>query len=208
MTAHSLKWRGLLGCAARGTLAKSFLISIASIVMAYRLIRLAAAQARQKPNAPRRNNASRDLHKVGEAVAKAILDKDIRALLAYDRADLRSADEVSLKNAKSDLYCYIFDSGCITWGNGDWRSVYDKLSQARRLEIKVSLSRSRLDGQLYGSLVFYDASVVSEKELSSPDFLCKEGPARFASWRFRLENGKWKPVTPLFDSETESFCDQ
>jgi hypothetical protein len=164
------------------------------------------ALAQQKSAAPHGNNPSRSLRKVGEVVAKAVLDKNIEALLTYDRADLRSPDEVSLKNAKSDLYCYIFDSDCITWGNGDWRSVYDKLSQARQLEIKVSLSRSRADRQLYGNLIFYDASAVSEKALSSRDFLCKEGPAKLASWRFRLENGKWRAVTPLFDSETRGPC--
>jgi hypothetical protein len=188
------------------TATRIFLVSIASIVMAYRLVPLAAGEARQKSSGSQRNNASRDLRKVGEAVAKAILEKDIQALLTYDRADLRSQNEVSLKNTKSDLYCYLFDSDCITWGNGGWRSVYDKLSQAHPLEIKVSLSHSRYDRQLYGTLFFYDSSTVSEKDLRSPDFLCKEGPAKLASWRFRYENGKWKPVTPFFDSETDSFC--
>ena len=184
------------------TAARIFLISLASIVMAYRLLPPDSAQGQQKSGATHRNNPGRDLRKVGEAVAKAVLDRNIQALLAYDRADLRSADEVSLKNTKSDLYCYIFDSDCITWGSGNWRSVYDKLSQAHQLEIKVSLSSSPYDRQSYGSLFFYDASAVSEKDLRSPDFLCKEGPANIASWKFRLENGKWKPVTPLFDSET------
>ncbi len=140
-----------------------FLMSVASIVMVSQLIPPAAAQAQQKSGATRSNNPSRDLRKVGEAVAKAVLDKNIQALLTYDRADLRPADEESLKNTKSDLYCYIFDSDCITWGSGNWRSVYDKLSQAHQLEIKVS-------------------------------------------WKFRLENGKWRPVTPLFDSETRGPC--
>jgi hypothetical protein len=189
------------------TATRIFLVSIASIVLAYRLIPLAAGQARQKSSV-HKSNPSRDLRKMGEAVAKAVLEKDNQALIAYDRADLRSQDEASLNNAKSDLYCYLFDSECISWGSGDWRSVYDKLSQAHQLEIKVSLSRSRSDRQLYGNLLFYDASAVSEKDLRSPDFLCKEGPARLASWRFRLENGKWKPVTPLFDSETDAFCAQ
>ena len=184
------------------TAARIFLTSVASIVMVSRLIPPATAQAQQKSGATHRNDPSRDLRKVGEAVAKAVLDKNIQALLAYDRADLRSVDEVSLKNPKSDLYCYIFDSDCITWGSGNWRSVYDKLSQAHQLEIKVSVSSSPYDRQLYGSLFFYDASQVSEKDLRSPDFLCKEGPANIASWKFRLENGKWRPVTPLFDSET------
>jgi len=206
MIARSLKWRDLLGCAPREALKKSFLISIAGVVMAYQPIPARARQAQPKSSASRRNNPSRGLRKVGEAVAKAVLDKDIQALLAYDRADLRAQNEVSLNNPKSDLYCYLFDSDCITWGNGDWRSVYDKLSQAHQLEITVSLSRSPSDHQLYGSLFFYDAAATSEKDLQSRDFLCKEGPARFASWKFRLEDGRWKPVTPLFDSETRGPC--
>jgi hypothetical protein len=188
--------------ALRQTAARIFLMSLASIVMAYRLIPLDTGHAQQKSGATHRNNPGRDLRKVGEAVAKAVLDKNIQALLTYDRADLRSVDEASLKNPKSDLYCYIFDSDCITWGSGNWRSVYDKLSQAHQLEIKASASSSPYDRQLYGNLFFYDASAVSEKDLRSPDFLCKEGPANIASWKFRLENGKWKPITPLFDSET------
>ena len=143
---------------------------------------------------------------MGEAIAKAVLDKNIETLLSYDRSDLRPDDAVSLKNPKSDLYCYIFDSDCITWGHGEWRSVYDKLSQAHPLEIKVSLSSSPYDQQLYGSLFFYDASGVSSKDLRSPEFLCKEAPAKIASWKFRLEKGKWKSVTPLFDSETRGPC--
>jgi len=163
-------------------------------------------QAKQaKPtNALPRGTAGRSLYLMGEKISRAVLDKDIPTLLAYDRADLRSADEVSLKNTKSDLYCYIFDSDCITWGSGNWRSVYDKLSQAHQLQIKVSVSSSPLDRQTYGSLFFYDAASVSEKDLRSRDYLCKEGPANITSWKFRLENGKWKPVTPLFDSETRA----
>jgi hypothetical protein len=182
------------------TAARIFLMSVASMVMACRL--LPPGQAQQKSGVRRRSSPSRDLHQVGEVIAKAVLDKNIQTLLTYDRADLRPSDEVSLKNTKSDLYCYIFDSDCITFGDGTWRSVYEKFSQAHELEIKVSLSRSPSDHQLYGSLFFYDASAVSEKDLRSRDFVCKEGPAKLASWKFRFENGKWRPVTPLFDSET------
>ena len=184
------------------TAARILLMSVASMVMACRL--LPPGHAQQKSAVRRRNSPSRDLHQVGESVAKAVLDKNIQTLLTYDRADLRAADEVSLKNTKSDLYCYIFDSDCITWGDGTWRSVYEKFSQAHPLEIKVSVSRSPSDHQLYGSLFFYDAAAVSEKDLRSRDFVCKEGPAKLASWKFRFENGKWRPVTPLFDSETRN----
>lgn len=186
------------------TATRTFLISVASMAMASGLIALDSTLAQQKSGAIRRSNPSRDLRKIGDGVAKAVLDKNIPALLSYDRADLRSADEVSLKNTKSDLYCYIFDSDCITWGSGNWRSVYDKLSQAHQLEIKVSVSSSPYDRQTYGNLFFYDASAISEKDLRSRDYLCKAGPANITSWKFRLENGKWKPVTPLFDSETRA----
>jgi hypothetical protein len=189
-----------------GTAMRIVIVCVASIVMAQRLVPSATGQPQQKASAAHQNTPARDLRKMGEAIAKAVLDKDVPALLRYDRADLRSLDEVSLKNPKSDLYCYIFDSECITWGNGDWRSVYDKLSQAHQLEIKVRVSSSPYDRQLYGNLFFYDASVISDKDLRSPDFLCKEVPASIASWKFRRENGKWKPVNPLFDSETRGPC--
>jgi len=161
------------------------------------------AKQTKSSNVPART-ASKTLYLMGEKISRAVLEKDIPTLLSYDRSDLRSQDEDSLKNNKSDLYCYIFDSECITWGDGTWRSVYDKLSSAHPLKIKVVLVNSRYDRQIYGSLFFYDASAIPEKDLSSTDFLCKEAPAKLASWKFRLERGKWKPVTPLFDSETRA----
>lgn len=168
------------------------------------------AQAKQtKRNAAlSRAAAGKNLHLIGGKISKAVLDKDIAALLAYDRTDLHANDEISLQNPKSDLYCYLFNSDCITWGDGSWRSIYDKLSQAHPLEIKVRLARLPSDHQLYGSLLFYDGSSVSDKDLESSEFLCKEAPAKIASWKFRMEKGKWKPVTPLFDAETEGLCPQ
>ena len=164
-------------------------------------------QAKQaKASGSPRAAAESSLRLMAEKISKAILDKDISTLLTYDRADLRANDQVSLQNPKSDLYCYLFDSDCITWGDGSWRSVYHKLSQAHPLQVKVQLARLPSDHQLYGSLLFYDGSAVAEKDLLSADFLCKEAPEKLASWKFRLEKGKWKAVTPLFDAETEALC--
>jgi hypothetical protein len=205
MSGLSIMWHSLLRCAPGMAAARLLLISGLFILATQQLlIPGGIVDAQQKSGAPRRNTASRDLRKVGEAIAKAVLDKNIETLLAYDRADSRSQDEALLENNKSDLYCYIFDSECITWGDGNWRSVYDKLSQARQLEIKASVTGSPYDRQTYGSLFFYDAAAVSAKDLRSRDFLCKQGPASIASWKFRLQGGKWKAVTPLFDSETRS----
>src|SRR5712671_7283275 len=206
MSAVNQKWHSLLGCAPKMEAARLLLLLVAAVFLSGVFLPTQAHQAPQKSSTARKNTPSRDLHKIGEAIAKAVLDKNIETLLTFDRADLRSLDEESLKNTKSDLYCYIFDSDCITWGDGTWRSVYDKLSEAHPLEIKVRLARSSYDRQLYGSLLFYDRATVSDKDLRSEEFLCKEAPARIASWRFRLENGKWKPVTPLFDSETDALC--
>jgi len=155
-----------------------------------------------------KNQANRDLHQVGERLAKAIIDRDIQTVLSYDRPDLRHNDEIALKNSKSDLYCYLFDTTCISSNNGKWRSVYDKLSQARQLGIKVNLARSPYDHKLYGSLLFYDQSSISATNLKSSAFLCKEQGVQFVSWKFKLEDGKWKAVTPLFDNETEGLCSE
>lgn len=160
----------------------------------------------QRKSTAQRNRPGQELHKLGEAIVKAVLDKNVEGLLRYDRADSRAQDEVSLQNPKSDLYCYIFDSDCITWGNGDWRSVYEKMSQAHPLQIKVSLNTSRADGQLYGTLLFYDAGTISDNDVRNPDFLCRAAPTSVASWRFRREHGRWTAVTPLFDSETLGAC--
>jgi hypothetical protein len=206
MIAVKEMWHSLLGGAPKMAAARLLQLFVAAMLVCGVFLPTQAHQAQQKPSTTRRNTPSRDLHKMGEAIAKAVLDKNIETLLTFDRADLRSQDEDSLKNTKSNLYCYIFDSECITWGDGNWRSVYDKLSQAHPLEIRVSVSSSRYDRQLYGSLFFYDASAVSEKDLRSPAFLCRETPASIVSWKFRLENGKWKPVNPLFDSETGAPC--
>jgi len=206
MTAVKQMWHSVLGGAPKMAAARLLLLLVAAMLVCGVFLPSEAHQAQQKSATARGKTPSRDLHKIGEAIAKAVLDKNIETLLTFDRADLRSQDEASLKNTKSNLYCYIFDSECITWGDGNWRSVYDKLSQAHPLEIKVSVSSSRYDRQLYGSLFFYDASAVSEKDLRSSAFLCKETPASIASWKFRLESGKWKPVNPLFDSETGAPC--
>jgi hypothetical protein len=145
----------------------------------------------------------RELNLIGEKIAKAVLDKDIRTLLTYDREDLRSEDE-ALKDAKSNLYCSLFDSSCIQ--GSKWHSVYDKLSQARQLGIKAIVGKSRYDGHLYGTLLFYDRASITDKDLGSPDFLCKEQSTRLASWKFKREDGKWGPVTPMFDTETDGLC--
>ncbi len=176
-----------------------FLVAIGVLVVSSCLAASGKAQRPSKSDA-----ALENLRQIGEAVARAVLDKDISTLLRYDRADLRADDESSLKNSKSELYCFLFDSSCVS---GKWRSVFEKLSGSRQLAIKViDGGKSKADGARYATLLFYDKSAITEASLKSRTYLCKEGPARIASWTFKLADGKWTAVTPLFDSETDTLC--
>jgi hypothetical protein len=129
----------------------------------------------------------------------------VQTLLRYDRSDLRAEDEHLLKDEGSDLYCFLFDSTCFPGGKG--RSVYEKLSTAKDLAIKViEAGKTPQDGSRYAIILFYDRSTISEHLLRSRKFLCKEGLNRIASWLFKSVDGTWVPVTPLFDNETDTLC--
>jgi hypothetical protein len=85
--------------------------------------------------------------------------------------------------------------------------VLDKLATSRQIAIKViDGGKSKSNGIRYASLLFYDKATVSERSLQSRKFLCEHSLDEIASWTFKLVNGKWLPVTPLFDNETDTLC--
>jgi hypothetical protein len=164
-----------------------------------------SAQQESKPKgASEQAVARQQLYLLGQKISKAVLDKDIATLLSYDRADLRAGDEIALRGNKSSLYCFILDSSCIK--TAEWRSVYEKLSKAHELTTRATVNKSVYNGQLYGSLLFYDRSSISAKDLQSRKFLCAASPQGLVSWTFRFEDGKWKSVTPLFGEGTDGLC--
>src|SRR5579863_4927657 len=65
-----------------------------------------------------------ELHELGVQIAKAVIAKDPDALLRYDRADLRADDQRALKDSKSELFCYLFDTSCMQSSPQGWLSVY------------------------------------------------------------------------------------
>ncbi len=143
--------------------------------------------------------ATRELHAIGDKVATALMARDINTLLQYDSDP---EDQASLKNQSGDLYCYLFDSSCISGANR--RAVYDLFSTAPKLGIDASVAN--VQGRQYGLLMFYDKSQVSGQELYSPDFLCTDKALKTtASWHFILANGKWSTST-LFDYKTDRPC--
>jgi hypothetical protein len=155
----------------------------------------------QTANKPK-DHAAADLTQIGNELAKAVLSKDVSTLLNFGRKDLSYEDEIALKDQQSTLFCYIFDSKCISTKR---RSVYEILSLAGRVGIKPVFARS-LQGYREGLLIFYDASKVSSQQLLSKGFLCKESGRTLATWEFKLVNGRWEAVTPMFDSETSGPC--
>ncbi len=147
-------------------------------------------------------DSTEDLRRIGARLAQAVLKRDIATLVAFDRPDLRAGDNQRLADRSSDLYCYLFDSGCTP---DRLPSVFDVVSSARKLRINVTTHRGR-DGVLSGLLLFYDASRISSARLKSAEFLCRHGGRQLESWRFRFVGGKWESANPIFDLETDSLC--
>src|SRR5690349_303346 len=122
--------------------------------------------------------ATRDLHSIADKAAAAVIGRDVNTLLEYDR---NPEDQASLKSTRGDLYCYLFDSSCISGTNK--RAIYDLFSSVPRLGIDASVTS--LGGRNYGLLLFYDKSQISQAELYSPGFLCTEkGLKNAVCWRF------------------------
>src|SRR5580765_8033779 len=147
--------------------------------------------------------ALRELRVIGKKIVTAVLAKDGGALLPFDRDDLRLQDKASIKDKNTNLYWYLFDSTCIS--GTKIPSVYEKLSKAQKPEVYASVTKSP-DGRLYGLLIFYDKSQLSEKQLNA-DFVCTDKALNtISSWHFVLSGGKWNAITPSFDMETDALC--
>lgn len=143
--------------------------------------------------------ATHQLRLIGDRVAVAMVARDVNPLLEYDHYP---EDEASLKSKSGDVYCYVFDSTCISSGRP--QSVYDLFSTAPRLGIDASVAN--VDGKDYGLLMFYDKSQISDQELYSPDFLCSaKAQTKTATWHFILTDGKWTTTT-VFDYKTDKPC--
>lgn len=163
------------------------------------------AKAQSVPANQEEDKALGDLHTIGRKIAKAVLAKDIEAILRYDRPDLVEADRKLLSNSKNDLYCYMLDTSCITWAEGE-RSVYDILSKAKQLTISVRDHGKSIAGYRHAMIYFFDGSAIDEVKLSSQDFLCKKGGKEIATWTFEYVYGKWQSTHPPFDAETDVHC--
>src|ERR1700737_999307 len=134
-------------------------VSVAGILSCSMTISFVAESSHAMNDRPQKNSkpALEELRQMGQKIADAVLAKDIPALLNYDRRDWRSQDQKDLKHQNSELYCYLFDSSCIS--SKKERSVYEKMSRVRQLGIKViDGGKSSYNRQRYAFLFFYDRS--------------------------------------------------
>ena len=141
------------------------------------------------------------LKTIGNELASAVLHKDSRTVLRYDRPDLINVDKL-LFEKKSDLYCYIFDSTCIGWHA---KSVYEQLSSMKQLGIETRTWGKWPDGRHSYLLIFYDKARHKSTEVVSDNFLCSHGKA-FVTWTFLYTNGSWQSAHPPFDAEVDALC--
>lgn len=151
-----------------------------------------------------------DLRQIGMKIQDVVLRKDIVAVLRYEPAKVHAEHEISLKDKTSDIYCFLIDShsSCTQPRGGLPASVFEIISGAHQPGVAViDGNTSKLDGIRYAVLMFYDRSAISERSIRSTKFIC--APANFhkyASWSFKLVDGKWESVGELFNFETDAPC--
>jgi hypothetical protein len=143
----------------------------------------------------------RQLRNSGRKIVTAVLNHDIETILMYDRPDLRSEDRLSLRDTKSDLYCFLFDRSCNAAGHP---SVYDILSSAKQPDIEVQMLRVG-GSEPYGLILFFDATRITRAKLQSASYLCQQS-GQMVSWMFKLEGKGWVSAHGPFDAETDTLC--
>lgn len=174
-----------------------------SLGVAAGLLLLGDAEPSGAETAPEKAKRVRQLQSIGRKVAQAILARDIELLLRFDRPDEVEDSRRLLRDKKSNLYCYLFDSSCM----GGGRSVYDILRNARRLAITVMDIGRGKDGIQHAIIFFYDGATIPKQKLRSPEFLCEKSLQEITSWTFKYVNGRWESASPLFGAETGVLCE-
>jgi hypothetical protein len=142
-----------------------------------------------------------DLSVIGERVAQAVLRKDVPALMAFEW-ERKAENEQELKDPMSWLSCFLFDTTC----NDGRPSIREVLSKAKKMTVTVKDVGIGRHGDRYALVLFYDASVISKKQLNSERVLCRENGHRIVSWLFQLQAGRWVGAHEPFDAETDTLC--
>ena len=145
-----------------------------------------------------------ELQAYGSTIAKLVETKNWPALLEIAPLEYRDWHAKDLQDPHSDFYCFLIDATC----NENWKgrqSVYHILALAHSLGV-AAIGSGPSPAQA-ATLFFYDRSEISLSDLRSDDFLCKkDGWKKVAYWSFRIINGKWMAIGPVFEYATDSLC--
>jgi len=138
------------------------------------------------------------LRDMGLQIIGALVTEDTTALLKFDRPDLRSDDTRALSDRRSSLSCFLFNEQCVQQGS---RTVRQSLTSPRELRLAVHMPPNQKTGAVFAALIFYDGS---RGEISG-DKLCHSGLVR-ETWTFKWTETGWVSARPMFDNETEGWC--
>src|SRR5262249_12805785 len=142
--------------------------SLLLIIVALIISPVVAQNHHQTASLPRRIEIEK-LNNIGREISQALLQRDAAVILKYDRADLRNEDSQLLRDNKSDLYCYLFETKCIQWKA---KSIYDQFREMNRAGIAVKQWGKSAQGHPAYLLVFYDSAKLNRDGRLSANFIC------------------------------------
>src|SRR5258708_1242978 len=138
------------------------------------------------------------LHGIGVEIARAMLEKDVSALLKYDMDSLRDEHGRDLQDPKSDLYCYVFDTTCPALHEKKNRSVYSQMKEMKAPGVTVKNLGSNAGSHNSYLLIFYDAARFKAAQVKGASFLCRHAQVDVPIWTFEFRDGSWTAAHPLF----------
>jgi len=156
---------------------------------------------------PKTDVALDDIHQIAMKVLDAVLKKNVNALLRFETVDWRIQHQTALKDKNSDFYCFLIENhpGCALFDSGS--SIFETISNARRPDFAVNDWGIQKDGHRYALLLFYDRSNASPRTVQSRSYYCNvKNFKKIAFWTFMLVDGKWRPVSYLFNYASDSPC--
>jgi len=111
------------------------------------------------------------------------------------------------------LYCSVFEKSCAE----SKHSVFDLVTSARRLVVKVNVSkpwsrdpRFRIEDDRLawrrGVLTLFDATVVNERRIADGAYFCERWGRDIFIWTFDYLREGWRSTFGVFDNGTHISC--
>jgi len=139
-----------------------------------------------------RGSRLEQLRPLAEDIRRAVIARDLDALLRLARRDIRS-DPTLVDPLRRDLREYLFVT------------VRDVITRARDLRVRIEDIGRDDQGVRWARLVFFDAATVPESAVARPDFLCDHDLKDAVAWTFQ-DRGTWEGIGYPFDAFTDIHC--